>query len=65
MLVVVDCVEGVTFYVERVIKEALREQMEIIIVLNKLDRLAMELRMPLADAYHKIKHTLDEINFVI
>jgi U5 small nuclear ribonucleoprotein component len=57
--------EGVTFYVERLIKEALRNQLEIIVVLNKMDRLVIELRLPINDAYHKIKHTLDEINFVI
>jgi U5 small nuclear ribonucleoprotein component len=65
MLLVVDVIEGVTFYVERLIKEALRNQLEIIVVLNKMDRLVIELRLPINDAYHKIKHTLDEINFVI
>lgn len=65
MLLVVDCIEGVTFYVERLIKEALKAQIEIIVVLNKLDRLVLELRLPLNDAYHKIKHTLDEINAII
>jgi U5 small nuclear ribonucleoprotein component len=65
MLLVVDCIEGVTLYVERLIKEALRAQMEIVVVLNKLDRLVLELKLPLNDAYHKIKHTLDEINYVI
>jgi U5 small nuclear ribonucleoprotein component len=65
MLLVVDCIEGVTLYVERLIKEALRAQMEIVVVLNKLYRLVLELKLPLNDAYHKIKHTLDEINYVI
>jgi U5 small nuclear ribonucleoprotein component len=65
MLLVVDVIEGVTFYVERLIKEALRNQLEIIVVINKMDRLVIELRLPINDAYHKIKHTLDEINFVI
>lgn len=39
--------------------------MEIVVVLNKLDRFVMELKMPMNDAYHKIRHTLDEINFWI
>ena len=65
MLLVVDIIEGVTFQTERLIKEALRAKMEIIVVLNKLDRLVLELRLPLNDAYHKIKYTLDEINFII
>jgi U5 small nuclear ribonucleoprotein component len=39
--------------------------MEIVVVINKMDRFVIELRMPLNDAYHKIKHTLDEINYII
>jgi len=65
MLLVVDIIEGVTIFTERLIKEALRSQMDIVVVINKLDRLVLELRLPLNDAYHKIKHTLDEINFII
>lgn len=34
-------------------------------MLNKLDRLVVELKLPLNDAYHKLRHTLDEVNFVI
>lgn len=64
-VLVVDVVEGVTFYVEKLIKEALRNQLEIIVVLNKMDKLVLELKLPVNDAYHKIKHTLDEINLVI
>ncbi len=65
MLLVIDCIEGVTFYTERLIKEALRANIDIVVVLNKLDRYVLELRMPMNDAYHKIKHTLDEVNAVI
>lgn len=65
MILVVDIVEGVTFYNEKLIKEALRNNMDIIVIINKLDRLVLELRLPLNDAYHKIKHTLDEINYIV
>jgi U5 small nuclear ribonucleoprotein component len=65
VLLVVDCVEGVTFYVERLIKEAMRAQQPIIVLLNKIDRLVLELKLPPQDAYFKLKHTLDEINQVI
>jgi 116 kDa U5 small nuclear ribonucleoprotein component len=65
MLLVIDIIEGVTFYNERLIKEALRSKMEIVVVINKLDRLVLELRLPPNDAYHKIKHTLDEINYIV
>lgn len=65
MLLVVDCVEGVTFYVDRLIKEAMRAQQPIVVLLNKIDRLVLELKLPPQDAYYKLKHTLDEINQVI
>jgi 116 kDa U5 small nuclear ribonucleoprotein component len=34
----------------------------MVVVLNKLDRLVVELKIPPNDAYFKIKHTLEEIN---
>ncbi len=34
----------------------------MIVVLNKIDRLIIELKIPPSDAYFKIKHTLEEIN---
>ena len=34
-------------------------------MLNKIDRLVIEMKIPPNDAYLKIKHTLEEINSVI
>jgi U5 small nuclear ribonucleoprotein component len=65
ILLVVDCIEGMTFYVERLIKEAMKQQLKIVVFLNKLDRLVLELKLPPNDAYFKLKHTLDDINSVI
>jgi len=65
VLLVVDCVEGVTLYVERLAKEAMRQHLPIVVMLNKLDRLVLELKLPPADAYFKIKHTIDELNILI
>ena len=64
-LLVVDCLEGVTFYVERLVREAMRQRMPIVVVLNKLDRLVLELKLPPSDAYFKIKYTVDELNLLI
>lgn len=64
-LIVVDCIEGLTFYVERLITEAVRSDISFAVMLNKLDRLVLELKLPPSDAYYKIKHTLDDINGVI
>jgi U5 small nuclear ribonucleoprotein component len=65
IILVVDCIEGVTFYTEALLRQALRQQLDIIVVINKIDRFVIELKLPPNDAYHKIKHTLDEINFII
>jgi len=37
----------------------------MIVVLNKLDRLVLELKLPPTDGYHKIKSILDEINICV
>ena len=65
VLLVIDCVEGVTAFVERLVKEAMRARLPIVCVINKLDRLVLELKLPPADAYFKIKHTIDELNLII
>ena len=39
--------------------------MKIVVLINKLDRLIIELKLPPSDAYLKIKHTIDDINGLI
>ena len=65
VLVVVDAVEGVMMGTEKVIRQAITEGLGIVLVLNKIDRLAVELRLPPNDAYHKIRHMIDEVNAII
>jgi U5 small nuclear ribonucleoprotein component len=50
---------------EFVLRHALQEGVKITLVVNKVDRLILELRLPPADAFHKIKHTIEEINTFI
>jgi len=65
VLILIDCVEGVTIFVEKLVKEAMRARLPMVCVINKLDRLVLELKLPPSDAYFKIKHTLDELNLII
>ena len=65
VLLVVDCIEGVTLFVNRMVTEAIRARLPIVVMINKLDRLVLELKLPPADAYFKIKHTIDELNLII
>lgn len=60
-----DAVEGVMIGTERWLQYLVQENIAITIVINKIDRLILELRLPPADAYLKIKHTLEEINGII
>jgi 116 kDa U5 small nuclear ribonucleoprotein component len=64
-VLVVDCIEGMTFYLERLITDAIKTGTKFTVLLNKLDRLVLELKLPPSDAYYKLKHTLDDINGVI
>lgn len=65
VVIVVDAVEGVMMNTERLIKHAIAEQLAVTVVINKIDRLILELKIPPSDAYHKLKHTLDHINHLL
>ncbi|KAF2498209.1 elongation factor 2 [Lophium mytilinum] len=65
VVLVVDVVEGVQINTEQVIKHAVLEDLPMVLVVNKMDRLILELKLPPADAYFKIKHVIEEVNKVI
>ena len=50
---------------EYILRHAVQEGLKITLVVNKIDRLILELRIKPADAYYKIKHTIEEINTFI
>eukprot|EP00916_Digyalum_oweni_P002618 GHVL01004752.1.p1 GENE.GHVL01004752.1~~GHVL01004752.1.p1 ORF type:complete len:970 (-),score=170.39 GHVL01004752.1:228-2759(-) len=64
-VILVDSVEGVMTNTERLIRYSIQEKCKIIIVINKIDKLILELRIPPIDAYHKLRHTIEEINQII
>ena len=65
MVLVVDVVEGVTLQTQRIIKHAILEGLPIVVVLNKVDRLILELKLPPNDSYFKLKYIIDQINHYI
>eukprot|EP00640_Fibrocapsa_japonica_P000517 CAMPEP_0113940842 /NCGR_PEP_ID=MMETSP1339-20121228/6886_1 /TAXON_ID=94617 /ORGANISM="Fibrocapsa japonica" /LENGTH=1009 /DNA_ID=CAMNT_0000944805 /DNA_START=44 /DNA_END=3073 /DNA_ORIENTATION=- /assembly_acc=CAM_ASM_000762 len=65
VVVVVDCAEGVMLGTERAISHAVSQGLPILLVLNKVDRLILELKLPPADAYFKLLHTLEEVNGLV
>ena len=65
VVLVVDVAEGVMCNTEALIRFCVRERLPMVLVLNKLDRLILELRLPPQEAYFKILHTLAEVNHVL
>jgi 116 kDa U5 small nuclear ribonucleoprotein component len=67
VVIVVDAVEGVMLQTERSIKLAVAEgnSLPILLVINKVDRLLVELKLPPTDAYYKLAHTIDDVNAVL
>mmetsp|Transcript_35450 Transcript_35450/g.67878 ORF Transcript_35450/g.67878 Transcript_35450/m.67878 type:complete len:976 (+) Transcript_35450:63-2990(+) len=64
-LLVVDAVEGLMCNTERTLRHAVAHRLPVCVVISKMDRLITELKLPPTDAYHKIRHTLEEINTVL
>ncbi|KXS20267.1 P-loop containing nucleoside triphosphate hydrolase protein [Gonapodya prolifera JEL478] len=65
VVLVVDALEGVMLGTERVVRHAISEGLNIVLVISKVDRLIVELKIPPTDAYFKLKHTIEEVNSVI
>ncbi|KAM5355193.1 hypothetical protein ACJ41O_001839 [Fusarium nematophilum] len=62
---VVDVVEGVQVNTEQIIRHAVLEDIPLTLIINKMDRLILELKLPPKDAYFKLKHVVEEVNTVI
>ena len=64
-IIVIDILEGITLQTEKVIKECMKENLDIVVLLNKIDRFILELKIPPNDAYFKIKYIIDEFNKIV
>lgn len=62
VVLVVDVVEGVQINTEQIIRYAVLEDLPLTLVVNKMDRLILELKLPPTDAYFKLKHVIEEVN---
>ncbi|PWN47939.1 putative ribosomal elongation factor EF-2 [Violaceomyces palustris] len=65
VVLVVDVVEGVMCNTEAIIRYCVKEGLPMVLVINKIDRLVLELRLPPQEAYFKIRHAIEEVNNVI
>ena len=65
VVLVIDVVEGVQINTEQIIRHAVLEDLPLTLIINKMDRLILELKLPPVDAYFKLKHVVEEVNTVI
>jgi len=65
VVIVVDIVEGIQFHTEKIIISAIKENLDVVLCINKIDRVVLELRLPPTDAYFKIKQIIDEFNRIV
>lgn len=65
IVLVVDVVEGVQTQTEMAIKHAILQNLPMVLLVNKMDRLILELKLPPTDAYFKLKHVVEEVNTFI
>ncbi|KAL3111744.1 hypothetical protein niasHT_011031 [Heterodera trifolii] len=61
-ILVVDAVEGVCSQTESLIRQALSCKLDILLVVNKLDRLVVELKMREQEAHRHLQRLLESVN---
>ncbi|KAK9474817.1 P-loop containing nucleoside triphosphate hydrolase protein [Dipodascopsis tothii] len=64
-LVLVDAVEGVCSQTVTVLRQTWTDRLRPILVLNKIDRLVLELQLTPAEAYHHLARVLEQVNAVV
>jgi len=64
-LVVVDCVEGVCVQTETVLRQALTERIKPVLMVNKLDRVLLELKLDPEEAFQSFARTIETANVII
>merc|ERR1712054_641640 len=64
-LVVMDCVEGVCVQTETVLRQALQERVKPVCMINKVDRIILELQAELEDTYLNFVKILENANVII
>ncbi|QSL64146.1 hypothetical protein MERGE_000301 [Pneumocystis wakefieldiae] len=64
-ILIVDAIEGVLINTDKIIRYCVLENIPFVLVINKMDRLILEIKLPPLDAYFKLRHTIEEINSII
>ncbi|KAK6464000.1 ATP dependent RNA helicase and U5 mRNA splicing factor [Scheffersomyces coipomensis] len=61
-ILVIDAVEGLSPRDKSLITQMLKLNIPFTLLINKIDRLILELKLPPQDSYYKLKYIIDDIN---
>eukprot|EP01038_Epipyxis_sp_PR26KG_P004266 gene4266-6045_t len=61
-LIVIDVIEGVCTQTHAVLYKALKERMRPCLVLNKIDRLMLEMKQSTTEAFHHLRRLVENVN---
>ena len=61
-MIIIDVVEGICTQTHAVLYKALKERMTPCLILNKIDRFALELQQTPLEAYHHIRRIIENVN---
>jgi U5 small nuclear ribonucleoprotein component len=61
-ILLVDAVEGIMMHTELLIQQIVAEGLPLLLIINKLDRLIVELKLPPRDAYYKLLQLVESVN---
>ncbi len=64
-VIVVDVVEGVCPQTRTVLRQAWNEHLTLLLILNKIDRLFIQLRLTPMQAYDRLLRVLEQVNSVL
>jgi U5 small nuclear ribonucleoprotein component len=64
-VIVVDAVEGIMMHTQMLVRHAISEGLPLTLLINKVDRLIIELKLPPRDCYYKLLHLIESINELV
>ncbi|KHC72372.1 small GTP-binding protein domain [Candida albicans P75016] len=62
VVLIIDAVLGMTIQDQYLIDEVIKQRLSMIIIINKFDKLILELKLPIKDCYYKLVGIIDDIN---
>ncbi|CAX43702.1 U5 small nuclear ribonucleoprotein component, putative [Candida dubliniensis CD36] len=62
VILIIDAILGLTPQNQDLIDEILQQELSMIIIINKFDKLILELKLPIKDCYYKLVGIIDDIN---